>query len=105
MVKLSWLEEVAICIIVAGITLFFFKIIINLVGFDSFSLWVWAVLWLIVYGGISSIVVKVIKGKDAEKENKTFKTLWKKLKTWEKVIITIIIFVWIIMVFGAIFGV
>ncbi len=95
MVKLNWLETWAIYILVAIITIFFVRFGQTLIGYNSFSWGVWGIIYLIIYLGISGIVVKAIKGKDEEKheQNKFFEKWWKKQKTYEKIILIIIFFI------------
>jgi len=100
MVKLNWVEEAAIYIIVAVIMIFFVKFMQTLINYYTFSAWVWVILWLILYLGISNIIIKLIIGKDKNnikpksKENKAFEEFWRKQQTWEKVLL-IIFFIFI----------
>lgn len=95
MVKLNWVEKGAIYIVVAVIMIFFIRFMQTLISYDTFSVWVWVIIWLILYLGVSNIIIKVIIGKDKNniefkpKENKAFEEFWKKQKTWVKVILII----------------
>lgn len=99
MVKLNWLEEFAVYIIVAVFMVVFVRFIQNLIGFTYYSTWVWIVLWFILYLGISSIVVKAIKGKDNPKlkKSRTFKEWWKGQSSRDKVLL-ILLWIFILLI-------
>ena len=102
MVKLGWIEEFAINIVVAVILYF---LIINYIDTTSWALWVWIIV-LIIYFGISSIIIKLIKGKevlseeekrDKEREERINKKIesfsltkwWKRQKEWVQIVIIV----------------
>ena len=107
MVKLNFWEELAIDIIIAVGLLFLIRYLFDT---STWTLWIW-VIALIVYWGLSSLIVKVIKGKDViEKEEQERKKArseisdwWKKQKGWEKWIIILGLLILIMIVIGAIF--
>ena len=101
MVKLNWLEEFVIYIIVGAILIFF----VNKMNFDMFYSWVSVIFWLIIYLVVSSIIIKLIKGKDNEepKQNKKLGNWLKKQKTWKKNLIIIASVVIIICWIGSLF--
>ena len=104
MVKISFWEELAINVVVIVIMVFFIR---NYMNTTSWTILAW-IIALIVYAGITNIIIKLIKGKDHEKEeakeaNKT-KSWWKKQKGWEKVIIILGAIVIVIMLWNWIFG-
>ena len=67
----------------------------------SWSIWIW-ILALIVYFGVASILIKIIKGNETiekekqervirEKErDKKFNNWWGKQKTWHKIILILL---------------
>lgn len=67
--KLSWIEEGAVYLILVLVVLFFNDFLVKS-GIISYG-WLDMIIFLVVYWGISGVVVKAIKGKDIEKENKT----------------------------------
>ncbi len=69
MVKLTFWEEFSIEIVIAVIVYFLIR---NYIDTTSWALWVWIVV-LVVYFGISNIVVKLIKRKEVLDEEERIK--------------------------------
>ena len=108
MVKLNWLETFSIYIVVA-IVMFFIG---EQMSLNITTTWFSLIIWLIIYLGISSIIIKVITGKNKEesKQNKKYKNLekkkidlkkmfndwWKKQKRHEKNLLIILLSILII---------
>jgi flagellar biosynthesis/type III secretory pathway M-ring protein FliF/YscJ len=116
MVKLKWFEETAIYIVVFIGTFFLFELITYTPSL------VVSVIFLIVFFGLSNIIINLIKGKDTleeeekerkEKEKKNSENIdkkinnsknwWKRQNDWEKVIIILGFIVIVLMILGLIF--
>jgi hypothetical protein len=101
MVKVNFWEQLAIYVLV------FLGVSFLLSQFDISSSIKWF-LFLILVLGISEIIIKLIKGKETltkeekEREEKLakFGKWWKKLKTYEKVLIILVTIVFAMMFFG-----
>ena len=115
MVKLGWIEEFAINLVVAVIIYF---LIITYLDTSSWALWVWIIV-LIIYFGISSIIIKLIKGKevlneeekrDKEREERLNKKIesfslkgwWKKQNKRDKIIFICVAILIILTIWGLI---